>query len=36
MAWVGLFRNAHLPPFPVGTPETQSTVTYTMQYRIIR
>jgi protein TonB len=36
MAWLGLFRGAHLPAFPPGTTEPEITIDATMHYILIR
>ncbi len=32
LAWLALFRDARLPPFPAGTKETETTLHWTMRY----
>ena len=36
MAGVSVFRNAHLRPFPIGTPEPQADIYVSLHYVLIR
>jgi protein TonB len=35
MAWYGIWRDAHVPPFPAGTKDKTVTIRYTIEYRLI-